>query len=83
MRVIKESTSCKISKTSGKQRLFINIAPLRNLRIVCPKYAYYGYEDASVDEHCLLTWVVLIGYLMPHQSAKISRTRGISSIEHN
>ena len=78
----KESTSCKISKTSGKQRLFINIAPLRNLRIVCPKYAYYGYEDASVDEHCLLTWVVLIGYLMPHQSAE-SRTRGISSIEHN
>ena len=37
------------TKTSGKQRLFINIAPLQNLRIVCPKYAYHGYEDVSVD----------------------------------
>ena len=68
--------------TSGKQHLFINIAPLRNLRIVCPKYAYYGYEDASVDEHCLLTWVVLIGYLMPHQSAEkaVQEESQVSSI---
>ena len=42
--------------TSGKQHLFINIAPLRNLRIVCPKYAQYGYDDASVDEHCFLSF---------------------------
>ena len=77
--MIEESTSCKISKTSGKQRLFINFAPLRNLRIVCPKYAYYGYEDASVDEHCLLTWVVLIGYLTPHQSA-VQEESQVSSI---
>ena len=48
--------------TSGKQHLFINIAPLRNLRIVCPKYAYHGYDDASVDENCFLTfwWYNLI-----------------------
>ena len=42
--------------TSGKQHLFINIAPLRNLRIVCPKCAYHGYDDASVDEHCFLSF---------------------------